>query len=60
MIFGSFTPSPLQSNAPLSTTTLGSPAWFEAVFFAVVGVHVGEYVQLARTKLVGRWWEVWR
>ena len=39
---------------------LGSPAWFELVFFGVVGIHVGAYVQLARTTFVGRWWEVWR
>jgi hypothetical protein len=39
---------------------LGSPAWFEVVFFAVVGLHVGAYVQLARTKFEGRFWELWR
>ena len=38
---------------------LGSPAWFEVLFFAVVGAHVGAYTQLARTKLSGAWWELW-
>jgi hypothetical protein len=39
---------------------IGSPAWFESVFFGLVGLHVGAYLQLARTKLEGRWWQLWR
>ncbi|HZR00537.1 MAG TPA: hypothetical protein VFC93_17185 [Chloroflexota bacterium] len=39
---------------------LGSPAWFESVFVGVVGLHVGTYLQLGRTKVEGRWWQLWR
>lgn len=39
---------------------MGSPSWFESVFFVVVAAHVGFYLQVARTNVVGRWWEPWR
>jgi hypothetical protein len=39
---------------------LGAPSWFETAFFVVVAAHVGAYLQLGRTQLPGRWWQVWR
>jgi hypothetical protein len=39
---------------------LGGPTWFETAFFVVVAIHVGCYLQLSRTQLQGRWWEIWR
>jgi hypothetical protein len=39
---------------------IGAPAWLESLFFGIVGLHVGAYTQLGRTKLEGRAWQLWR
>jgi hypothetical protein len=39
---------------------LGNPSWFETAFFVVVAAHVGFYLQMARTTMAGRWWQLWR
>jgi hypothetical protein len=44
----------------VAAIAFGAPAWLEGVFFAIVGAHVGAYIQLGRIKFEGHWWEVWR
>jgi hypothetical protein len=39
---------------------LGNPGWLEPLFFAVVGAVVGAYLSLARPRLEGAWWQIWR
>lgn len=39
---------------------LGNPSWLEPLFFGAVGALIGAYISLARLKLEGAWWHVWR
>jgi hypothetical protein len=39
---------------------LGNPSWLEPLFFGVVGAVVGAYMSLARLRLEGAWWQIWR
>ena len=39
---------------------LGNPGWLEPLFFAVVAAVVGAYLSLARPRLEGAWWQIWR
>ena len=44
----------------IAALLIGAPAWFENLFFTVVGAHIGVYMALARMQMVGAWWQFWR
>ena len=39
---------------------LGNPGWLEPLFFALVGAVIGAHLRLARPRLEGAWWQIWR
>jgi len=44
----------------IAMLALGNPGWLEPLFFAVVGAVIGAYLSLARPRLEGAWWQIWR